>query len=158
MMDRAAEFLIRRMSTADLPRVLEIEQNLRDAPHWAEPVWRAVLDAGASGRRIVLVAADRRNGIVQGFVVAAMVPPQAEVESVAVAAELQRMGLASRLFAALVGELRVAGIREVFLEVRASNRAALEFYRTLGFSQSGLRTRYYADPSEDAVLMSMKLP
>jgi len=41
--------------------------------------------------------------------------------------------------------------------VRASNQNALGFYRSFGFSESGRRSRYYADPEEDAVLMSLKL-
>jgi ribosomal-protein-alanine N-acetyltransferase len=54
-------------------------------------------------------------------------------------------------------ELRVAGVREVLLEVRSSNQRALGFYRSLGWSETGRRPRYYADPEEDAVLMSLKL-
>ena len=43
------------------------------------------------------------------------------------------------LFDALVNELRTAGVHEIVLEVRASNRAALAFYRSAGFGQTGLR-------------------
>ena len=62
-----------------------------------------------------------------------------------------------RLFSALAGELRLAGVRDVVLEVRASNGAALGFYGSLGFGETGRRTRYYADPIEDAVLMGLRL-
>ena len=44
---------------------------------------------------------------------------------------------------------------EILLEVRASNQAALGFYRSLGFSETGRRPGYYADPVEDAVLMRL---
>jgi ribosomal protein S18 acetylase RimI-like enzyme len=53
--------------------------------------------------------------------------------------------------------LRTAGVREFILEVRASNQRALGFYRSLGWSETGRRPRYYADPEEDAVLMSLEL-
>jgi ribosomal-protein-alanine N-acetyltransferase len=43
------------------------------------------------------------------------------------------------------------------LEVRASNQAALGFYRGQGFRETGRRPRYYADPEEDAVLMLLNL-
>ena len=73
------------------------------------------------------------------------------------AAESQRRGLGRRLFHALAAELRAAGVTELVLEVRASNRPALGFYRSLGFARTGLRRGYYADPVEDAVLMRLPL-
>lgn len=154
----AGELRIRRMSTADLPRAMEIAGNLKDAPHWAESAWVTALDEGAAQRRIVLVAADPLSGTVEGFAVANLVPPQAELESIAVAGALQRKGVGRRLFARLAGDLRAEGIGEVLLEVRASNRATQGFYRALGFMESGRRTRYYVEPEEDAVLMRLRLP
>jgi ribosomal-protein-alanine N-acetyltransferase len=59
------------------------------------------------------------------------------------------------LFEALAIDLRAAGILEIILEVRASNRPALAFYRSAGFGQAGLRRAYYVDPIEDAVLMRL---
>ena len=40
------------------------------------------------------------------------------------------------------------------LEYRISNRAARRLYEKYGFSQVGVRARYYSDNQEDAVLMS----
>jgi ribosomal-protein-alanine N-acetyltransferase len=54
-------------------------------------------------------------------------------------------------------ELSAAGVSEVILEVRASNAAAVGFYRALGFAENGRRARYYADPEEDALLMRLGL-
>jgi ribosomal-protein-alanine N-acetyltransferase len=54
-------------------------------------------------------------------------------------------------------ELKQAQIREVTLEVRASNHPALALYRSLGFVETGRRPRYYVDPVEDAVLLSLEL-
>jgi ribosomal-protein-alanine N-acetyltransferase len=152
---------IRPMKATDLPRVMEIVESLKDAPHWAESVWTAVVDSAARPsavpRRICLLGAYPRLGIVVGFAVAGLVPPQAELESIAVAGEYQRRGVARSLFAALAHELPAAGVREVFLEVRASNQAAQGLYRALGFAETGRRAGYYADPMEDAVVMSVQL-
>ena len=92
-----------------------------------------------------------------GFLVASLLPPQAELEIIAVEARVQRRGLARKLFDELVYQLGPAGVTEVVLEVRASNQAALALYRALGFVETGRRTRYYADPQEDAVLMRLQL-
>jgi len=39
--------------------------------------------------------------------------------------------------------------------VRASNGAAIGFYRAQGFAETGRRPRYYADPEEDAILLRL---
>lgn len=156
-MSGAAEVRIRKMRAEDLPRVVEIEQRLKELPHWTRAAWDRVLAPGAARPRISVVAEDPQSGVVQGFAVAAISPPEAELESMAVTAGWQRQGVGWRLFGELANELRKAEVWEVFLEVRASNQAACGLYRALGFAETGRRTRYYSDPEEDAVLMRLRL-
>ena len=152
---------IRRMAASDLPRILEMTQSLKNVPRWPPAAWLAALNPAASPRRIALVAEvvaeNPPAGPIQGFAVAALLPPQAELETIAVLAEARRQHVGSRLIAVMAEELSQAGIRELFLEVRISNHAAQAFYQALGFSQTGRRTRYYIDPVEDAVLMERRL-
>jgi ribosomal-protein-alanine N-acetyltransferase len=149
------ELQIRRMTMADLDRVMEIAAGLRDAPHWTRAAYQAAIDPNRAPQRIALVAEDAGN--LAGFAIASVVVPQAELETIAVAEAYQRRGVALRLFAALAGELSEAQAADVLLEVRASNRPALGLYRALGFEEGGRRPRYYADPVEDAVLLKMCL-
>jgi ribosomal-protein-alanine N-acetyltransferase len=97
------------------------------------------------------------GGLVLGFLIASLLPPQAELETIAVAAEGQRRGVGENLFWAMVDDLKAEGASEAMLEVRASNLRAIGFYRVLGWSETGRRPRYYADPEEDAVLMGLRL-
>jgi ribosomal-protein-alanine N-acetyltransferase len=90
--------------------------------------------------------------------VASLLPPEAELETIAVAKEGQRHGIASLLLRALIQELEAERVSRLALEVRASNQAALRFYQARGFKQTGRRPRYYADPEEDAVLLELTLP
>jgi ribosomal-protein-alanine N-acetyltransferase len=94
---------------------------------------------------------------VAGFAVASLLPPEAELEMIAVAPAAQRRGLARQLFFSLAAELRTAEVFGIMLEVRAANQPALEFYRQLGFVETGHRPRYYHDPVEDAILMRLRL-
>lgn len=149
---------IRQMTTADLAQVMEIAASLPEAPHWPESAYLAALNPESTPRRIALVAVGPQNQDVQGFLVAHLFPPQAELESIAVSAGSQRRGLGRLLFDALVKEVLNAeglnsGILEIVLELRASNRTALAFYHSAGLTQTGIRKAYYADPVEDAVLM-----
>ena len=148
---------IRCMGPRDVDRVIEIARSLEQAPHWQRSAYLAALDPEAAPPRIALVAQDMETGAVQGFAVARLLAPQAELESIAVAAEGQRRGVARRIFMAMAEELRMALVTDVQLEVRASNSPALAFYRTLGFAMTGRRPGYYADPLEDAILMELRL-
>jgi tRNA threonylcarbamoyladenosine biosynthesis protein TsaB len=148
---------IRRMMAADLDRVLAIAENLPQAPHWPQSAYLHAINPESTPRRIALVAAGPQPGSILGFAIANFLPPQAELETIAVAPEKQRLGLGERIFQALAAELKAAGVGELLLEVHASNRPAQAFYRALGFVKTGLRPGYYADPIEDAVLMHLPL-
>jgi tRNA threonylcarbamoyladenosine biosynthesis protein TsaB len=151
----AAGVEIRPMTAADLDRVLAIANNLPEAPHWPQSVYLNAINPESTPRRIALVAAGPQPGSILGFAVASLLPPQAELETIAVATESQRLGLGERLFQALAAELKAAGADNILLEVRASNRPVQAFYRALGFVKTDLRRAYYADPIEDAVLMHL---
>ena len=149
--------LIRRMTPADLDRVMEIAQSLKDAPQWPRSAYLAALEPETTPRRVALVAEDSVAGVVAGFAVANLLPPGAELEMIAVAPTAQRRGLARQLFFSLAAELRTAEVFGIILEVRATNQPALELYRRLGFVETGRRPRYYHDPVEDAILMRLRL-
>ena len=159
--DGFATTKVRLMKTSDLDQVISIALSLPEAPHWPQSAYANALNPDSTPRHIALVvvpaATDPAPSAALGFTVASLLPPQAELETIAVAKGSQRRGLGRQLFHALAGELQAVGAHEILLEVRASNQAALEFYRFLGFSETGLRPRYYADPQEDAVLMRLPL-
>ena len=116
------------MTAADLDRVMEIAASLPDAPHWPQSAYANALNPDSTPRRIalVIVPAGSEARRRPGFTVGSLLPPQAELETIAVAAASQRRGLGRRLFHALAGELRSCGAScDLLLEVRASNRAAL---------------------------------
>jgi ribosomal-protein-alanine N-acetyltransferase len=154
---KPGELRVRRMAVKDLARVMEIADGLKEAPHWAIDTYETALDPGAAVRRVALVAEDTGQGRIAGFVVVTVVAPEAELETIAVAADAQGAGVGGRLLGAVAEELLKDGVAEVHLEVRSSNESALRLYRRSGFEETGRRTGYYSDPVEDAVLMSRRL-
>jgi ribosomal-protein-alanine N-acetyltransferase len=148
---------IRPMRAADLDQVMEIAGGLSEPPRWPLTAYLKALDPDSTPPRIALVAEAPETGCVRGFLIASLLPPQAELESIAVSAREQRRGVGRKLFFAIVDELKAQEVREFMLEMRATNQRALGFYRALGWTETGRRKRYYADPEEDAVLMGLAL-
>jgi tRNA threonylcarbamoyl adenosine modification protein YeaZ len=146
---------VRRMEAGDIDGVMEIAAKTDHAPQWGRAAYVAAVDPGNQPRRVALVA--ERDGAPAGFVVASIMDPEAELESIVTASPHQRHGVARELFAVLKTELRRQGVREVMLEVREGNHSAQGFYRFLGFREEGRRAGYYPEPMEDAVLMRLAL-
>jgi [ribosomal protein S18]-alanine N-acetyltransferase len=164
---RFSSLQVRPMRSADIPRVMEIANRLPSTPHWPVASYETALNPRSEPRRIALVAETREpdlpnaaelgSGAVAGFVVASLVAGEAELESIAVAAEAQRCGIGGILLEHLLDALAEIRVHQIHLEIRASNGAALGLYRRCGFRETGRRVGYYADPIEDAMLMTLDL-
>jgi ribosomal-protein-alanine N-acetyltransferase len=141
------------MAASDLDQVIEIAKRLEQAPHWPRAAYEAVFDP-TKPRRIARVA-EKPDGGLAGFAIALVTSPSAELETIAAAEDFQRRGIARQLFEGIAAAARRLEVTDFVLEVRASNAAALGFYRALGFEENGGRRAYYADPTEDALLMRL---
>lgn len=93
------------------------------------------------------------------FIVLRRAADEAEIISIATRPQTQRRGVASRLLADALAALVQQGVRTVFLEVAASNVAALTLYQALGFAEAGRRKGYYRrrQGAEDAIVMRREL-
>ncbi|KAA6456929.1 ribosomal-protein-alanine N-acetyltransferase [Acidobacteria bacterium AB60] len=147
---------VRSMALEDVEAVIALAAGLPTAPHWPRAAWEALFDPVTSSRRIALVAELQKQVI--GFAIAALISPEAELESIAVMQSHQGGGVGRTLLAELQRQLQSRGISEITLEVRASNIAALRFYQAHGFTEIGRRPGYYPDSGEAAVLMTAPIP
>jgi ribosomal-protein-alanine N-acetyltransferase len=146
-------FAIVPMADHDIDEVMEMAAGQPHAPSWTRAAYEVAVDAKTWPKRVALVTKSAQNDHIAGFIIASVNAPDSELETIVTAASHQRQGIARKLFAALLNELRGAGATQITLEVRPSNHPAIALYKSLGFHQSGTRPRYYADPVEDAVLM-----
>lgn len=78
---------------------------------------------------------------------------EGDLTNVAVRPDLRRRGLGRAIVKALLDEADNRGIHDVYLEVRVSNEAAINLYRSFGFSIVGTRKNFYRFPIEDAYTM-----
>lgn len=143
---------IRRMTDADLPRVLEIENACFSTP-WRVATFRSLLARTDTD----LFAAVADDGTLLGYAVCWTVVDQSELGNVAVAPAERGRGIGAALVEAVVRRVAERGAVECFLEVRESNDGAQELYRRRGFRVVGRRRAYYSDPREDALVMRLPL-
>ena len=79
------------------------------------------------------------------------------VISIAVLPKHQQKGIGYSLMLEATQAMTNYDAKECYLEVRASNLAAIGLYKKLGFEKSKTLRNYYAD-GENALLMSRNLP
>lgn len=149
MIAPALPVTFRKMKTADLSQVIVIERASFSLP-WSEGSFRSDLTSNTAARLLVAEQASR----VIGYVGYWMIVDEAHVSTLAVAPDDRRQGIGRALLRAAWTSAVAEGAREMTLEVRASNHAAQELYRGIGFLEVGRRRRYYQDNQEDAVLMT----
>jgi ribosomal-protein-alanine acetyltransferase len=131
--------VIRRGEADDLAAVAALQASSPEAAHW--PVHEYL------GYEF-LVAVE--NGQVAGFVVWRRVAAgECELLNLVVASGARRQGLGRSLLEPLLRQTGGA----VFLEVRESNQAALDFYKSMNFKEVNLRKSYYDFPPEAAIVM-----
>ncbi len=128
----------------DLATAVAFDREIFGADAWSEGVWAETL---ASPHRRVLVL----DGMA-GMAVVALTGTDAELERIAVRPGARRAGKGRQLLAAAVAEARSAGADRLLLEVSTGNAAALALYRSAGGQELTIRTGYYADGGDAAVL------
>ena len=81
---------------------------------------------------------------------------EGHITNIAVTPAYRRTGVGRQLLNTLIEEAVKLEIKVLMLEVRKSNKAAIDLYSSAGFVISGCRKGYYPD-SEDAILMDLVL-
>jgi ribosomal-protein-alanine N-acetyltransferase len=100
-----------------------------------------------------MVFADSTRGRFAGFLLARSIFENLEILKVGVWPEFHRQGVGTLLMKAAYAEGIRRGCERCFLEVRKSNRGAIDFYFAHKFVLSGVRRNYYTEPVEDALIM-----
>jgi [ribosomal protein S18]-alanine N-acetyltransferase len=157
----AEEYFISRMAEHDLLEVVEIEE-ASGLSRWGWDAYHAELTQNRGA--LMLVARCRLpldaiplEMILGGFIAARLTSDELHINNVAVRDIYRRRGMGGALLGAVLTDGARRGARIALLEVRAGNEAAQALYARYGFRAAGRRRNYYADPLEDALVMSVAL-
>ena len=140
------------MSVEDVLRVHEIEVASYPFP-WSAGIFRDCLRAGYGC--FVL----QREEQIAGYAILSLAADEAHVLNICIHPEQRCRGLGRKLMQFLFAEALRRGARDLFLEVRPSNLAAIRLYQSLGLQQVGLRRGYYqaSQGREDALVLRVDL-
>jgi ribosomal-protein-alanine acetyltransferase len=131
--------VIRRGETKDFAEIARIQAASPEAAQWETAdysrydLWVAICETRIGG---FLVARPLGEG-------------ESEVLNLAVSPDFRRKGLGRALLSTLVDGYRGT----IFLEVRESNLAARNLYKSMGFKEISSRPNYYEYPSETAIVL-----
>jgi ribosomal-protein-alanine N-acetyltransferase len=149
-----ARLVYEPMQPADLDDVVAIEHRVYPHP-WTRTNFADSLKNGYHA----WVLRDPSREMIGYFLVMAVVD-EAHLLNVAVAAPWQGKGLGYLLLNQSAACARGLGMESMLLEVRPSNRRALDIYRRYGFAEIGRRKGYYPAANgtrEDAIVMRIAL-
>ena len=73
-----------------------------------------------------------------------------EILAIATIEEYRNKGIAQEL-------LDKIKTKDIFLEVRESNKIAINFYKKNNFKEISIRKNYYSEPTENAIIMKLEV-
>lgn len=86
-----------------------------------------------------------------GFIVYRATCDEAEIITIGVAPDARRGGIAAAMLGIIENDLKKRGIKHIFLEVAADNTPARSLYKNNGYTEIGIRPKYY--DGVDAIMM-----
>lgn len=146
------ESQIQTMTYADLKHVVEIEAQAYTHP-WTIGIFRDCLRVGYS----CWVLTEGKSVIGYGIVMLA--PGEAHILNLCIKSNYQRKGLGRKLLKFMANKAAQSDVDMILLEVRRSNKLAINLYLSEGFHELGVRHNYYPAETdrEDAIIFAKYL-
>lgn len=145
---------LRTATIDDLAAIMELERRGFPEDAWSEQTMAAEV---TSAHNVYLVDVEGDRIVGYGGVRALQGGSDADIQTIALAAEVRGHGRGRALLRALTRAAVARGARELFLEVRADNPVAQSLYVSEGFTELGRRPRYYQPGNVDAIVMRLDL-
>lgn len=141
------ELLIREMTDDDIEAVSEIEEECFSMP-WKPDDFR------------MMICEDNMTyvvGVIDGKIIGGAgircIVGDGEITNVAITKAHRGNGYSKPMLEQLILLGRDLGCENYTLEVRVSNEPAIRLYKSLGFTEEGVRPGFYEHPKEDALIM-----
>lgn len=143
--------IMRRMEQRDIDQVWELEQKIFTMP-WTKNAFEDAVQGEGKSYLNLFIVTEEENEII-GYCGLWGIAGEGQINNVAVKAEFRNQHIGKQMLEQLIELGKEQGLTMFTLEVRESNRPAIKLYHNLGFVDSGIRTGFYQQPKEDAIIM-----
>lgn len=165
------KLLLRYMTVADLPQVIEIDQLSFEIP-WSEKSYRYEMNESNQSFMVVLEWSQEQTASrlqrwlnihpfkeqrIVGYGGMWYISGEAHISTIAVHPRGRGRGWGELLLAAMVRRGMILNADEVALEVRVSNHRARNLYLKYDFEKVDIKRRYYRNNNEDAYDMRLNI-
>lgn len=135
-----------------IDRIVQIENS-----SFSDPWSRSSFEEAINSDNITVFSVVDEKGNIIGFSCLLMIDYEAEILNIAVDNSSRNQGIGTLLATHMLNICTSNGVEDIFLEVRNSNVSARALYSKMGFTEIGIRKKYYSNPTEDAILMKLSL-
>ncbi len=142
----------RLMDLCDLESIMRIENRAYQFP-WSQAIFQDCIKAGYHCWVAELDAE------IIGYAVFINAAQECYLLNLCINPTLQKRGLGRKLLTSVLNNAKEYNATCVFLEVRPSNRQAIELYESEGFNEVGIRKNYYpaTHGREDAIIFAKEI-
>ena len=96
------------------------------------------------------------DNLVVGYIFGRIIYDEFHLVNIAVPSEYLRRGIGRKLIQLIISRVISHDIKVILLEVSSKNISAQKCYKSLGFTQMGVRKDYYSK-EDDAILYNLDL-
>ena len=145
--------IIKRMRWWDIPAVDMIEETLFPHDHWSVDQWWREL-ATPHNHYWVGELEDR----IIGYAGLSVQSPDADIQTMAIKTSMQGNGYGGQLLDHMLEAAAELSVKQIFLEVREDNTAAIALYVSRGFQKISVRRNYYPDGTTAVIMRREQVP
>ncbi len=139
--------IIKKMGVDDVDEVVEIENQSFSDP-WKKEFF---LDEISNALAYPLVAKLNQN--VVGYACLWIFLGELQIANIAVAPPFRKKGIGKKIMEKIISYAELNFLKRITLDVRESNKEAINLYNKFGFKIIGKRKSYYRFPVEDSLIL-----
>ena len=142
----------RLMVEDDLDAVIAVEETVYPYP-WTRGIFYDCLHIGYSCQVL------ERNGKIIAYGVMSVAVEESHILTLVVNKDEQRKGYGKKILNEMIQQAVISNAKTMYLEVRTSNKAAIQLYHQRGFNELGIRNDYYPAEHgrEDALILALDI-
>lgn len=143
---------VRAMYESDIEGIMEIESISFGQYHWSKQAFATEIE-NPLGHYFTALDSDYK---VVGYCGFWLIDKEAHITTIAVHPDLRGQSIGELLLQNMINAGYANDVKWFTLEVRTSNTPAKKMYEKYGFDCLGVRSKYYQDNNEDALIMWTK--